>query len=205
MAQYAAVPLEGWGPHSQPRPTVIHWAGPQRPRDVETTEWLQAAPKPHTGWQGNVSSLLRAPLPPQLVLQTANILRAAEICTRGRDTASIRCFPPVEGGARLILAHYKRGEPGYNDALSGLGYLSGPLLVMLSTNPAAALCGEMDGYAWLRVLWEAIADGSLLALFNRSTADGCRWNALAPHLTGRQKYMTTTQGHFAHLSHLFPP
>ena len=62
--QYAAIPLEGWGPHCRPRPTVICAAGPESPWDAAATEWLKAAAEPHTGSRGDVSSLLRAFLPP---------------------------------------------------------------------------------------------------------------------------------------------
>ena len=57
--QYAAVPLEGWAPHTRLRPTTIRAAGPEHPWDAAATEWLRAAPEPHTGWSGVVSSLLR--------------------------------------------------------------------------------------------------------------------------------------------------
>ena len=194
--QYAAVPLEGWGPHTQPRPRVIRGAGPERPWDAKTTEWLRAALEPHTGWRGDVSSLLRAPLPPpRLVLHTANILRVAEIRTWGCDAATVRWLPPEEGGTRLTVAHFKKGGPTYDDALVQLGDLPGPLLLMLPTNLAAALRRELNGYDRLKVGWEAVADGALLALLHQGTADGCRWNALVPHLTGRHTYMTTTQRH----------
>ena len=44
--------------------------------------------------------------------------------------------------------------------------------------------------------WEAVADGTLLALLHRDTASGCRWEALTPQLTGRHVYMATPpQGH----------
>ena len=36
--------------------------------------WLQAAPKPQAGWSGDVSPLIRAPIPPHIVLHTANVL-----------------------------------------------------------------------------------------------------------------------------------
>ena len=42
--RYAAIPLEGWGPHTRPRPTMIRGAGPDHPWDAATKEWLQAAP-----------------------------------------------------------------------------------------------------------------------------------------------------------------
>ena len=72
--RYAAVPLEGWGPHSRPRPSMIRGAGPDYPWDAAAEEWLQAAPGPQVGWSVNVSSLIRAPLPPRMVLHTASVL-----------------------------------------------------------------------------------------------------------------------------------
>ena len=62
--QYAAIPLEGWGPHTQPQPTMIRGAGPEHPWDAAAVEWLQAAPERHVGCSGDVSSLIRAPSPP---------------------------------------------------------------------------------------------------------------------------------------------
>ena len=62
--RYAAIPLEGWGPHTQPRPTMIRGAGPDHLWDAATKKWLQAAPGPQTGWTGDLSSLVRAPVPP---------------------------------------------------------------------------------------------------------------------------------------------
>ena len=46
--RYAAIPLEGWGPDTRPRPTVIRGAGPDHQWDTATGEWLQAAPGPQT-------------------------------------------------------------------------------------------------------------------------------------------------------------
>ena len=66
---------------------------------------------------------------------------------------------------------------------------------MLPTNPATALRRELDGYDKLKVRWEGVADGVLLALLHRCSADECRWEGLVPHLRGRHTYMTTTQGH----------
>ena len=62
--RYAAVPLEGRGRHTQPRPTMIRGAGPDHPWDVAAEEWLQTALEPQVGWSRDVSSLIRAPLPP---------------------------------------------------------------------------------------------------------------------------------------------
>ena len=79
--RYAAIPLEGWGPHTRQRPTMIRGAGPDHSWDTAAEEWLQAAPGPQTGWTGDVSSLVRAPVPPRIVLHAANVLGATEIHT----------------------------------------------------------------------------------------------------------------------------
>ena len=77
--QYAAIPLEAWGPHTRPRPTMIRRAGPDHLSDAAAGKWLQAALEPHVGWNGDVSSLIRALLPPRIVLNATNVLRATEI------------------------------------------------------------------------------------------------------------------------------
>ena len=89
------------------------------------------------------------------------------------------------------MAHFKTGGPVYDDALSRLGDTQGPLLLMLPTDLAAVLRQELDGCEGLRVGWEAVADGTLLALLHRDAANGCQWDTLAPHLTGRHVYMAT--------------
>ena len=124
----------------------------------------------------------RAP-PRWLVLRTTNILRAAGIRTSGCDAATVLWLPPEHGGTKLTVAHFKKGGPTYDDALSRLGYPPGPLLVMLPTDLAAALRQELDGYDRLKVGWDAVADGALLSLLHRGTADGCRLDALVPHQT----------------------
>ena len=189
-------PARGVGPHTQPRPTMIRGAGPDHPWDAAAKEWLQAAPEPQAGWNGHVSSLIGAPIPPCIVLHTANVLRATEIHTWGRDAATIRWHPPEDGAARLAVAHFKTGGPVYDDALFWLADTLGSLLLMLPTDLAAALRQELDSCDWLQVGWEAVADGNLLALLHRDAADECRWGMLVPHLTGRHIYMATPpQGH----------
>ena len=118
--RYAAIPLEGWGPHTWPRPTMIRGAGPDHPWDAATKEWLQAAPGPQTEWTGDVSSLVRAPAPPRIVLHAASVLRATEIHSWGHGTATIRWHPPEDGATRLAVAHFKTGGPVYDNALPGL-------------------------------------------------------------------------------------
>ena len=138
-----------------------------------------------------MSSPIRAPIPPRIVLHTANVLRATEIHTWGRDAATVRWLPPEDGAARLAVAQFKAWGAVYNDALSRLGDTLGPLLLMLPTHLAAALRQELDSCDGLWVGWEAVADGSLLALLHQDAADECRWGTLVPHLTGRHIYMAT--------------
>ena len=38
--RYAAIPLEGWGSHTRPRPTMVPGAGPNHPWDAAAKEWL---------------------------------------------------------------------------------------------------------------------------------------------------------------------
>ena len=138
-----------------------------------------------------MSSVIRAPLPPRIVLHTANVLPATEIHTRGRDAATIRWLPLEGGAARLTVAHFKTRGPLYDDVLSRLGDVLGPLLLILPTDLAAALRQELDSCEGLRVGWDAVADGNLLALLHRDAADQCQRGALMPHLTGRHTYMAT--------------
>ena len=88
------------------------------------------------------------------------------------------------------MAHFKDQGATYDDTLSRLSNVPGPLLLMLPTGLAAALRQELEGSAELKLGWEAVTDGTLLALLHRGTVDGCRWDALVPHLTGRHTYMT---------------
>ena len=189
--RYTAIPLKGWGSDTRPRPTVIRGAGRDHPWDAATGEWLQAAPGPQTGWTEDVSSLVRIPVPPRIVLHAANVLRATEIRTWGQAAATVRWHPPDGGAAQLAMAHFKAGGPVYDDALSRLGNTQGPLLLMLPTDIAAALRQELDGCEGLQVGLEAVADSTLLALLHRDTANGCRWDAPTPLLTGRHMYMAT--------------
>ena len=94
------------------------------------------------------------------------------------------------------MAHFKARRPVYDDALSRLGDTQGPLLLMLPTDIAAALRQELDSCEGVRVGWEAVADGTLLAFLYRDAANGCQWDALAPRLTRRHVYMAIPpQGH----------
>ena len=138
-----------------------------------------------------MSSLVRTPVPPRIVLHAANVLQATEIRKWGHTTATVRWHPPEDGAAQLAVEHFKARGPVYNDALSRLGNTQGPLLLVLPTHIAAALRQELDGCEGLRVRWEAVADCTLLALLYRDAANECPWDTLTPHLTGRHVYMAT--------------
>ena len=108
--QYAAIPLEGCGPHTRPRTTMIRGAGPDHPWDAAAAEWLRAAPEPQKGWSGDVSLLIRAPPPPRLVLHAANVLQATEIHTWG-----------VRHGHHLMAPPGGRGHPAHRGAFQREG------------------------------------------------------------------------------------
>ena len=107
-------------------PTMIRGAGPDHPWDAAAKQWLQAAPEPQAGPNGDVSALIHSPIPPCIVLHPANLLWATEIHTWGHNAATIRWHPPEDGAARLAVAHFKNGGPVYDDALSRLGGTVGP-------------------------------------------------------------------------------
>ena len=113
--------------------------------------------------------------------------------TRGDATRPPSRGFPLEGEAyfKLTVAHFKNGGPVYNNALSQLGDIQGPLLLMLPTDLTAALRQELDSREGLRVGLEAVADGNLLVLLHRDAAEKCQWGALVPQLTGRHTYMAT--------------
>ena len=133
--QYAAVPLEGWGPHTWPRPTIICVAGPDHPWDVAAAEWLQAAPGPTQGGAGMCPRSSVRPSPPASSSTPPTCSKPTEIHTWGCKAATIRWLPPERGATGLSVAHFKDGGPKYDDALSRLSDVPGPLLLMLPTDP----------------------------------------------------------------------
>ena len=194
--RYAAIPLRGWGPDTRPRPTMVRGAGPDRPWDAATGEWLQAAPGPANGmdWGRILTRQDARPAPHR----PSHRQRAPG---HGDTHVGTRCghrpvATPRGRGHPTHRGALQSGGPVYDDALSRLGDTQGPLLLMFPTGIAAALRQELDGCEGLRVGWEAVADGTLLALLHRDTANGCQWDALTPHLTGRHVYMASPpQGH----------
>ena len=89
-----------------------------------------------------MSSLIRAPVPPRIVLHTANVLRATEIHTWGHGAATIRWHPPEDGAARLAVGHFKTGGPVYDDALSRLDDTQGALTPHAPHRPCSRAAPE---------------------------------------------------------------
>ena len=114
-----------------------------------------------------------APFPPGSCYTPPTYSGSSEIRAWGRNAATIWWFTPEEGDIRLTVANCKKGGPTYDDALSSLGDLPGPLFLMLPTDLTTALRQEQDGYQGPRMCWEAVPDSVLLAPLNRGAADGC--------------------------------
>ena len=104
-------------------------------------------------------------------------------------------------GHRPMAPPGGRGRPARRGALQnwGAGIRRGPVPAgrhpgaLAPHAPHRPMQPRCDG---LRVGWEAVADGTLLALLHRDAADGYQWDTLAPHLTGRHVYMAPPpQGH----------
>ena len=117
-----------------------------------------------------------------------------------RDVATIRWFLPEGRDTQLRVAHWRKGRPQYDDDLSRLGGLPGPLLLMPPSNLATALSRELKDYAEVRVDPGAVADSTLLVLFHRAGACWHQRDALfpqlkqtAPHLCVRPPWSTPAQ------------
>ena len=151
---------------------MIRGAGPDHPWDAAAEERLQAAPEPHVGRSRDVSLFIRAPLPPRIALHSTNMLQATEIHTWGREAATLQWLLPEGGATRLTVAHFKNGGLVYDDALSRLGDIPVTLLLMLSTDLAAALCRELDSWEGLRVGWEAAPQKSVSGALWYPTSPG---------------------------------
>ena len=189
--RYAAIPLGEWGPHTRLRPTMIRGAGPDHPWDTAAKECLQTAPEPQAGRSGDVSSLIRVPFPPPHRPPHHQPARSHGDTHIGTRRGHHLVAHPEGGASRLTVAHFKTGEPVYDDTLSRLGDILGPLFLMLPIAYADALRQELDSCDGLQVGWEAVADGSLLALLHRDAADECQSGTLLLHLTARYMYMAT--------------
>ena len=78
------------------------------------------------GRSGDVSSLIRVPLPPRLVLHAANVLRATEIHTWGRNAATIRWLPPEGGAIWVTVEHFKDRDLRTTTRCPGWATFRGP-------------------------------------------------------------------------------
>ena len=65
--------------------------------------------------------------------------------------ATVWWLPPEGRAVRLTVANFKIWAPVYDDALSRLGDIPGPLILMLFTDSAGALRRELDSCEGLRV------------------------------------------------------
>ena len=159
---YAAIPLEGWGPDTRLRPTVLRGAGPDHPWDAATGNGCKQ-PRgrkqdglrtcPHSS--GHPSHPASSFTPPTY----SGIQRYANGDTPRPPSGGT---PQWTGPPSSPWRTSKHGGPVYDDAPSRLGDNQGPLLLMLPTDIAAALRQELDGCEGLRVGWEAVGDGTLL-------------------------------------------
>ena len=90
----------------------------------------------------------------------------------GRETQLHVCrLSPEVGDSRLPVAQFGKQRPAYDDALCRLGNLLGPPLLMLPTDLALKLRCQLDDHDRLRVGWQAVASGALLALIHRDDTD----------------------------------
>ena len=80
------------------------------------------------------------PPPPRLVLPAANMLQATEIREWERKTAT------EERDTQFTLAYFHKRGAMYDDALSCLGGLRGPLLLMLPSHLVTLLRCELEDH-----------------------------------------------------------
>ena len=167
---------------------MIRGAGPDHPWDVATEEWLQAASGPKTGWNEDVSSLFRAPLPPPASSFTPPTCSGPRRYTHG-DTAR----PQSDNTPQ------RTGPPGSPWRASKLEGLYTPCPSWTTPGDPYSSCSARTlqprcARSWTAATgckWEAVADGNLLALLHQDAADEFQWDMLAPHPTWRHVYMAT--------------
>ena len=167
---------------------------PRAPTTRGTRRRRNGCKQPRTHKQGGMGTCPRSsgcPSPPALSCTPPTCSKPRRYTHGDATQPQSDGTPQEDGAAWLAVAHFKTGGPLYDDALSRLDDTPGPLLLMLPTDLGAALHQELDSCDRLQVGWEAVADGNLLALLHRDTADECQWGMLAPDLTGRHVYMAT--------------
>ena len=145
--------------------------------------------EPPTELWRHLSFLLRSLPPPRLVLHAATYYRPQSYAGWG-GTRPLSGGSPPKGVTWPTVAHLQKGRETYNDALSRLGGLLGPLLLMVPLDLTAALRRELDDHTEVRVGWKAVADSVLLALLDRGGATGHQWDALMPDSDGHHTYVS---------------
>ena len=86
--------------------TVHHdsQGGPRSPAGRGAEGLLRAAPGPHPGWSGDVSPLMRAPLPPALYSEPPTCSKPQRYTPWGCNVATIWWLPPEGGATRLTIS-----------------------------------------------------------------------------------------------------
>ena len=123
------------------------WGGPSA--RVGRTDQGMAEGGPRAPYKIEGQRVLAPPnIPPPLPsCSTPSTYSGPRIYKRGGATQPPSGGSPWRrGGTRLTVAHFRKEGPIYDDALSQLDDIQGPLLLMLATDPAAALRRELDGY-----------------------------------------------------------
>ena len=144
------------------------------------------------GWSGYVSSLIPVPFTSYSTPRTCSESR--------RYTHGDAKWPPSgrsprkAGPSGLPWRTSKTGDLRTTTPCPRWATFRGPCSSCSPPTLAAAVRREPDSCERLRVGWQAIADGTLLALFLRDVADGYQSGALFPDLARHHTYMTTPPG-----------
>ena len=97
------------------------------------------------------------------MLHAANALHATEVSVWKKDASGIWWPRPGDRCVPLAVAHYDKGGPDFDDAVSKLGSLPVCLMIRLSTDLTAQLRHEVEG---LEVILEAVGGEDILALLH---------------------------------------
>ena len=107
----------------------------------------------------------------QLILApTEDRAPPVDTARRQQTITTIPWLPPEGGDTQLTEAQFREGGPLYDQAMSRLGSLRRPLLLLLPSDLATAPRRELDNHAEVRVGWEAVTNDALLALLHRGVS-----------------------------------
>ena len=191
--RYAAIPLEGWGPHTRPRPTMIRGAGPDHSWDAATKEMAASGPGAanRMDWRRVLAHQSTRPPPHRPSRrQCAPGYGDTHMGTRRGDHPMA---PSEDGAARLAVAHFKTAGPVYDNAPSRLDDTPGVLTPHAPHRPCSR---AWPGAGQLRRAASGVGGTRGQQPTGPHPPDECQWDMLEPHLTGRHVYMATPpQGH----------